>query len=761
LTVTTISSFPENITTGAVREAEIQAIYPSLKLFHGNSRPTTTGMAPGMQPRLRDILWNKDATSGAEDATDLQSGESHDAPTATSDPQPNVTTRSRLRPVADLLNGECSSSSDSSRKLTMRSRGRGLTPDSPVTLAPMLSNMTTQEDEASPLTERLKRRTKAPLAEVLNSMSPLASSKELDSSQVMNLTDSIPGPHSAHQIRRNPNADSVPLGKRKRNHDDSNRILPKPAPKKGNRRKQPALLPPLLAPLHDPPVDAKVVPSMNAEGFLSSLPEMQNSHAYAAGASGISKNPGSVNQTAVPDREHESEQHTHTSTIGHQTMKDPKEKDSREKDPRETGDDEEALDLAQHAGSGDEANQRTGGRTKRDPNRRLKWDKEETEFLIEGVARFGIGNWKKILECEDFHFHEGRNSIDLKDRFRTCFPDEYRSSGSQRGKVDSRIDSSGKRRGRGGRTIVELEKMGVTTEHVPFPKQGRRQRNAFTDEEDAALLRGFLKYPAQWKKIQMDPELGLEHRTRTDLRDRFRNRYPQRFKEAGYVHKAKQNSPPPDPTQSSNEPTTSATDDTGLNVMAPTSQLPSRTTDDLELSNLLSAPSEPFPPSVLLSLHNYKDDAHNLMPMLTSSYSEMYAYPTGPFGDDDDASEDNDNLIHLNTSIFEWADQNKRNTAAALIQSSQAAASASSVSNAPRDSSSNLLRIDPILTNIHPLDSMGKSMLQSEAATISSADQYEINPLLASGKLPSLASLMEDSSGADSASLSLARILNK
>ena len=47
---------------------------------------------------------------------------------------------------------------------------------------------------------------------------------------------------------------------------------------------------------------------------------------------------------------------------------------------------------------------------------RTKWTEEETEQLVKGVAIYGMGRWKNILEHPEFHFQNGRTSMDLKDR---------------------------------------------------------------------------------------------------------------------------------------------------------------------------------------------------------------------------------------------------------------------------------------------------------------------------------------------------------
>ncbi|KAH0552882.1 hypothetical protein GP486_006919, partial [Trichoglossum hirsutum] len=46
---------------------------------------------------------------------------------------------------------------------------------------------------------------------------------------------------------------------------------------------------------------------------------------------------------------------------------------------------------------------------------RRKWGEQETDHLLRGVALYGVGNWKKILEHSEFSFN-ARSSIDLKDR---------------------------------------------------------------------------------------------------------------------------------------------------------------------------------------------------------------------------------------------------------------------------------------------------------------------------------------------------------
>lgn len=57
----------------------------------------------------------------------------------------------------------------------------------------------------------------------------------------------------------------------------------------------------------------------------------------------------------------------------------------------------------------------TRAATKKEPLKRPKWTDAETDELLRGVARFGLGRWKRILNHPDFTFST-RTAVDLKDR---------------------------------------------------------------------------------------------------------------------------------------------------------------------------------------------------------------------------------------------------------------------------------------------------------------------------------------------------------
>ena len=189
---------------------------------------------------------------------------------------------------------------------------------------------------------------------------------------------------------------------------------------------------------------------------------------------------------------------------------------------------------------------------------RNKWSEEETRQLLLGVQKHGMGNWKRILDDPAFATaFNNRKAVHLKDRFRTCFPDGIDSglpaaatqtmrrataqdssaasqsrslSGSEEG-IESILGTSTykvrKKRKDHRKDASDLFQLGIT---APFSKSKRRPRRAFTEEEDRNILLGFEKYgQSSWSRIQQDPAFGLESRRPTDIRDRFRNRYPEKW----------------------------------------------------------------------------------------------------------------------------------------------------------------------------------------------------------------------------------------
>jgi hypothetical protein len=67
-----------------------------------------------------------------------------------------------------------------------------------------------------------------------------------------------------------------------------------------------------------------------------------------------------------------------------------------------------------------------------------------------------------------------------------------------------------------------------------FEKTRSKKRRPFTEEEDRALKAGYDKHGTVWATIVKDPIFQDQNRRSTDLRDRFRNAFPDLYQAAGY-----------------------------------------------------------------------------------------------------------------------------------------------------------------------------------------------------------------------------------
>ncbi|KAM3068157.1 hypothetical protein ACMFMG_011205 [Clarireedia jacksonii] len=162
------------------------------------------------------------------------------------------------------------------------------------------------------------------------------------------------------------------------------------------------------------------------------------------------------------------------------------------------------------------------------------------------------------------------SGVDLKDRFRTCCPDELmgpKRRSNKRKRIISNDDtdqtkaektkaghildssvlgdspeaSSGtvchssastkskqEKKPRSHRKkLTDLAQLGI---QGPFRQSERRERRPFSEQEDREILDGYDLYGPAWTKIQRDPRFHLQSRQPTDLRDRFRNKYPDKFR---------------------------------------------------------------------------------------------------------------------------------------------------------------------------------------------------------------------------------------
>ncbi|MCJ1337709.1 hypothetical protein MMC09_002992 [Bachmanniomyces sp. S44760] len=186
---------------------------------------------------------------------------------------------------------------------------------------------------------------------------------------------------------------------------------------------------------------------------------------------------------------------------------------------------------------------------------RQKWSELETKQLLEGIKIYGQGKWKKILEHPEFSFLPERTSVDLKDRYRTVVandrvkpvllaisspqhPYPARSGDAQSipiGIPPAAFNVS--------MPILEPCLTSPALEMIPTSKRssspanwktrGKRTfRQAWTEEEDENLAKGYRQYGFQWTAIAKDPSCKLSHRRGNQIRDRFRLKYAAIYRQA-------------------------------------------------------------------------------------------------------------------------------------------------------------------------------------------------------------------------------------
>ncbi|KAI9184316.1 hypothetical protein H9P43_003369 [Blastocladiella emersonii ATCC 22665] len=130
-------------------------------------------------------------------------------------------------------------------------------------------------------------------------------------------------------------------------------------------------------------------------------------------------------------------------------------------------------------------------------SRKILWTEAETAALARGVARHGVGRWKQILRDADVSrdLHPSRTVVALKDRYRMVW-----------GPRSKQAVAAGP------------------------PKPRRRPRTAWTEAEDAEMLRLYALLGPHWTAIsKRSTLLTRNERSGTDVRDRMRNRYKDRL----------------------------------------------------------------------------------------------------------------------------------------------------------------------------------------------------------------------------------------
>lgn len=381
--------------------------------------------------------------------------------------------------------------------------------------------------------------------------------------------------------------------------------------------------------------------------------------------------------------------------------------------------------------------------------KRNRWSDQETKDLLVGVSRFGIGSWKKILQCPDFTFHQ-RTAVDLKDRFRTCCPGEglkprkpkrnsdaqpeasqitttSQATASMSSNGDSMIQDTPpstntlrKNRGDSHRKgPAELREMGI---HGSFTRTNRRERRAFTEKDDENLLKGFERYSSYWHLMRDDEELGFSTRQPTDLRDRFRIRYPERFAKAGYKLK------PKDERMLKEKSTRKDSDAVGGSSQNPTSSITTggaasfstvKTTDCTTADTSFTSLPSSTPSTSLLPL------------ALRESFLTSFAGPLKDFDlaseQDADADGDPDRTrsppITLSRNILEWVDAHPSQ----LLPGATLPSLATLASDAPLsvlNSAADGIHINPSLTLNLPMALLNSGIVPTQERTPVSSQNH-------------------------------------
>lgn len=105
----------------------------------------------------------------------------------------------------------------------------------------------------------------------------------------------------------------------------------------------------------------------------------------------------------------------------------------------------------------------------------------------------------------------------MSSRFRTYFPDAYKQHYPN------------------AKTHLSTKVRSTLPDGSPlFEKTRSKKRRPFTEEEDRALRAGYEKHGTVWAAIAKDPIFQEQNRRSTDLRDRFRNAFPDLYLKAGY-----------------------------------------------------------------------------------------------------------------------------------------------------------------------------------------------------------------------------------
>ena len=212
---------------------------------------------------------------------------------------------------------------------------------------------------------------------------------------------------------------------------------------------------------------------------------------------------------------------------------------------------------------------------------RTAWTEEETDQLVKGVAIYGMGRWKSILDHPELRFREGRTNMDLKDRYVTSYCSLSHSAADQ--DLSGSASYFPRTHGTSGLEPCQIRQM--TTKVCLAPKglnstvsmlnsapaapssnksatksltkkaPQRAPKRLWTEQEDVELDKGFQLYGFQWNLMLKDPALSFDQRSCGQIRDRFRLRFPHMYKQQDPMASPKETSTSPKKTQAAKSST--------------------------------------------------------------------------------------------------------------------------------------------------------------------------------------------------------------
>lgn len=315
--------------------------------------------------------------------------------------------------IATLLGGPSQerTAHDSTALVTPSSNTQRPRPVEPTTIgddAPMLASSFSNELKAktyysSQLQDQVnlsRPNPGAPIARVLNDETPVPHKPHPGFSAVTSPTTPFSGRlvdlllDSSEQLNKRINREDRSLQPALASTESSVIQLPKlPQPPKSTTRRP--RIPPLLQGLHQPP-------PLPPEGRL--FPPITSKNKAFSRAPGER---GNFDPFAEDSRGKAEDEHVGSGISLIETSKDTQHDENvREHYPALTiPSSEGAIELLEKQPLAEKASQTKRGK------RRNMWSEQETKDLLVGVSKYGIGNWKKILQDPNFNF-KGRSAVD-------------------------------------------------------------------------------------------------------------------------------------------------------------------------------------------------------------------------------------------------------------------------------------------------------------------------------------------------------------